>query len=155
MGRLGSIGLFALCSLGCQLDLDASSSLPGSAEEQVGNIIVFGEYSGQLLFGASETSEGSIALFAEDCGENIFGEWIPPGSDTVVNLEGELLGSSLSLAGETEDFSLSLTGQFITYEGVSGAWFSDDGRGGAWDANYVVGSQADYFCEAADSLLSN
>lgn len=153
MTRLLSLMALALFLPACYADLGAATEPPLSVDDQVGNVIIFGEYSGSVSRETDGEPIGDMLILAEGCGTSISGVYVE--GDDSISLTGSLLGSSIRMevSDDAEGASPVFIGSIVTFERIEGAWFDAEGKGGAWDATYLPGSVGDAPCPDAEAFL--
>jgi len=138
---------------GCYADLGAATEPPLSVDDQVGNVIIFGEYSGSVSSELGGEIIGDVLILAEGCGNSLSGVYVE--GDDSIPLTGSLLGSGVRLetSEDAEGAGQVFVGSIVTFERIEGAWFDSEGKGGAWSATYLPGSVYDAPCPEAEAFL--
>ena len=137
---------------GCYADLGAATEPSLSVDDQVGNVIIFGEYAGPVLSGSGEDSGGELRLIAEDCGNTLSGTYRE--GDTLVSLVGGLIGSGVHLeSAEEATRKITFVGSILTVDAIEGAWFDEDDNGGSWSVAYLTGSVEGTPCPESEAFL--
>jgi hypothetical protein len=133
------------------MDLGSSDTYPSDVESQLGKVVLFGEFLGELNQEGNEN--GELELLAEECGSVISGT-LELESETI-ELSGKLVGSGLTLEGLRGNVPLTLVGNVYSYELIEGAWFDENGSGGPWSVEFIEGSEPVAPCSVSETILED